>query len=417
MKKKVIHNIGTIVSGDFDRGIVSGDTIVIEEGKIMYVGPDEQAEYAPDDLIIDANQCVACPGLIDPHVHVGYDDYAPMQRMVGFMEETLLTGTTTLISEGEQSPGLPRFYENDPQGVKAQAILAKKVYNNYRPGGYLKVHGGALVLSDGLTRQDFADMHKEGVWLVGEIGGGGLASPLNKVLKMLEWAREFNMFFSVHYGPALIPGATEGTTDIIKQLKPDKVAHVNGGTTAASWADTRALIEETDFPLELVPYGNPKSMFKIIELLKERGELRRILFGSDTPTGQGIMPCAMHRAIVGTSSLHEIPAEKAIAMASGNTADLYRLNTGKLEVGKEADIVLIAAPTGSVGKDALAAIEAGDLFGPTLIIVDGNIVGFRGRDTRPTRRHIIIAGESMEIKNINDYLFNPPIYKGPLFRQ
>jgi len=157
MKKKVIRNIGTIVSGDFDRGIISGDTIMIEGGKIVYLSSEKEAQYTPDDLIIDANQCVACPGLIDPHVHIGYDDYALMQRMVGFMEETLLTGTTTLISEGEQSPGLPRFYENDSQGVKAQAILAKKVYDNYRPGGYLKVHGGALVLSDGLTRQDFAD--------------------------------------------------------------------------------------------------------------------------------------------------------------------------------------------------------------------------------------------------------------------
>lgn len=70
---------------------------------------------------------------------------------------------------------------------------------------------------------------------------------------------------------------------------------------------------------------------------------------------------------------------------------------------------MISAPTGSVGKNALSTIEAGDLFGPTMTMLDGNIMGFCGRDTRPTRRNIIIDGESMEIRNINDYLFNPPI--------
>lgn len=50
----------------------------------------------------------------------------------------------------------------------------------------MKVHGGALVLVHGLTEQDFKEMHDAGVWLIAEIGGGGLSDPA-EVEPMLEW--------------------------------------------------------------------------------------------------------------------------------------------------------------------------------------------------------------------------------------
>ena len=37
MKKLVIKNIGTIVSGDLQKGVLEGDTVVAEEGKITFV--------------------------------------------------------------------------------------------------------------------------------------------------------------------------------------------------------------------------------------------------------------------------------------------------------------------------------------------------------------------------------------------
>ena len=79
------------------------------------------------------------------------------------------------------------------------------------------------------------------------------------------------------------------------------------------------------------------------------------------------------------AALNDIPAWKCIAMATGNTADLYKLNTGKIEVGREADLQVIDNPPGSVGTDALKAIENGDPFGNSMVIVDGRIIAFRGK--------------------------------------
>ena len=108
------------------------------------------------------------------------------------------------------------------------------------------------------------------------------------------------------------------------------------------------------------------------------------------------------------SSLNGIPAWQAIAMGTGNTADLYKLNTGKIEVGREADICIIDNPPSSVGKDALEAIEGGDPFGASLTIVDGEIAGFRGKDSRPTSRYCLINGKEARLETITEHLFFPP---------
>ena len=54
-------------------------------------------------------------------------------------EGSLHGDVTTIISQGEHVfPGKP----TDAPGVKALAILARKVYSTYRPGD-VKAHGGA----------------------------------------------------------------------------------------------------------------------------------------------------------------------------------------------------------------------------------------------------------------------------------
>ena len=50
-------------------------------------------------------------------------------------------------------------------------------------------------------------------------------------------------------------------------------------------------------------------------------------------------------------------------MATGNTARVHKLPRGIIAEGLEADLVIMDAPMGSVGEDALSAIEAGDVPG------------------------------------------------------
>lgn len=402
----VIKNIGTIVSGDFYKGIIKdADTIVCRKGLISEVGKEADCHFSDIDLVVDANGQVVIPGLIDSHLHNTLDDYAPQRGAVGCYSDALLYGTTTMISEGEQGPGYPRFYD-DPIGVKATAIMAARVFSKFRPGGALKMRGGAVVLVHGLTENDFKEMSEAGVWLIAEIGGGGLARP-EDVIPMVEWARKYGFFVSCHLAPPSIPGSSWVTSDDILKIKPDKIAHFNGGSTGVSYDHIDRLIKESSAGLELVVNGNMKNFNKILQQLKGRRELNRVNFGSDAPTGQSALQAAINLAIVKASSLNDISAEQAIAMGTGNTADLYHLNTGKIEVGREADICVIDNPPSSVGKNALEAIEAGDPFGASLVIVDGEIAGFRGHDSRPTEHYCLINGKEARFETITEHLFFP----------
>ena len=53
---------------------------------------------------------------------------------------------------------------------------------------------------------------------------------------------------------------------------------------------------------------------------------------------------------------------------------------------KDADLVIMEAPMGSVGEDALAAIEAGDVPAVAMVLVDGEIVVAKSRNTPPPVR-------------------------------
>lgn len=406
MNDLVLKNIDKIITGDINHPIAKGNTVVVRDGKIAAFGDYNEVDRSGIELVIDVDGQMVCPGFIDCHIHNTLDDYAPQRGAVGTYSDALYYGTTSMFSEGEQGPGWPRFYD-DPVGCKAAAILSHKVFERFRPGGALKFHGGALVLVHGLTEQDFKDMADAGVWIIAEIGGGGLSDP-KEVAPMLEWAKEFNFFYSVHLAPPSIPGSSWVTSKEILKLHPNKVAHTNGGSTGVSFDHIERLMDESDIPLELVVNGNFVNFNKMMKHMSKKGELNRLVFGSDAPTGQASLPGAINRAIVKASSLNDVPAELCIAMATGNAADLYRQNTGKIEVGREADLQVIDCPPGSCGTDALKAIENGDPFGNSLTIVDGRVIAFRGHDSRPTARCCLIDGKRFFAEGITEHLFFPP---------
>jgi enamidase len=149
-------------------------------------------------------------------------------------------------------------------------------------------------------------------------------------------------------------------------------------------------MDETDFALEIVQCGNPKMTDRVIRRAREKNLLSRIIFGNDAPSGTGIIPLGILRNICQVSSVSGIAPETAICMASGNTAGVYGLNTGVIAVGKEADFVIMDAPIGSIGGDALGAISAGDIPGISAVIINAKLAVRTSRNTPPAKRQIIV---------------------------
>jgi enamidase len=384
MSVLAIRNIGILVTGDIDNPISDADTIIVENGKIKKMGGETLLKEFNCGTVIDANGTTVAPGLIDSHCHPVLGDYTPRQKTVGFIDSSLHGGVTTMISAGEaHTPGRPK----DPAGAKALAILAHKCSKNARPGG-VKLHGGALILEKGLTEKDFEELAQEGVWLVGEIGLGSVKDPA-EAAPMVKWAKKNGMKVMMHTGGTSIPGSSTITAEDVITTDPDVVSHLNGGPTAVPVEEVEKLIDKTNMALELVHCGNPKVLKYAAELLNDRDQLNRIIIGNDSPSGTGIIPLGILRTISLISSIAGIPAEKALCMATGNTAKVYGLNVGIIEEGREADFVIMDAPMGSVGEDCLKAIEAGDLPGISIVIIDGQIMFEKSRNTPPPKRKAV----------------------------
>jgi enamidase len=381
MSKVILKNIGTVVSGDIADPILPGDAILIEDGKIKQVGLEGDLDAADAKTIIDCDGATVTPGLFDSHCHTVLGDYTPRQKQTGFLESEVHGGVTTFISAGEvHLPGRPK----DPAGTKALAILAAKSFANFRPGGG-KVVGGSVILEKGLVKSDFEELAREGVRTVGEIGLGTIKNP-EDAAPMVQWAKEFGMTVMMHAGGTSIPGSSTVTAEMVIQANPDIVSHINGGPTAVAIAEVQRLVTETDLALEIVHCGNPKVAVEAANLCIEKNALDRIIIGNDAPSGTGVIPLGVLRVICHLASLTAIKSEEAICMATGNTARVHKLPRGVISEGKEADLVIMDTPMGSVGADALAAIKAGDVPAVAMVLVDGEIVVAKSRNTPPPVR-------------------------------
>jgi enamidase len=378
MAKVLLKNIGTLVSGDIENPILKADAIWIEEGLIKQVGFLKNMDEKAADTVIDCAGTTVTPGLFDSHVHPVLGDFTPRQKQIDFFESEVHGGVTTSISAGEvHLPGRPK----DPAGTKALAILSAKSFAGFRPGG-MKVLGGALILEKGLVEKDFEECAKEGVRLVGEIGLGSVKSP-EDAAPMVKWAKKHGMVVMMHTGGTSIPGSTTVGLKQVLGADPDIVCHINGGPTACSIEEAEKLISQTNMAIEFVHCGNMKTAVEIGALLVKHHALHRGIIGNDAPSGTGVVPLGVLRVLSLLAGMTPIRPEQALCMATGNTARLHKLNRGILAAGKEADIVIMDTPMGSVGKDALAALAAGDVPAVSMVLVDGKIVVNVSRNTPP----------------------------------
>jgi enamidase len=382
--KVAVFNIAKILSGAIGAPVASGDTIVMQDGKIISVGSGGDAVDC--DVAIDAAGMMVMPGLIDSHVHITFGDYTPRQKTVGFLESYVHGGVTSSISASEvHVPGRPR----DPAGVKALAIAARKCFETYRPGG-MRVHAGSVILEPGLTDADFAEMQGQGIWLA-KAGFGNFATPY-EYAPYVAMARKHGMVSMVHTGGSSIPGSTGIWADHLIKIQPDVSYHVNGGPIAMPDADFTRLVNETKVAMQVCTAGNLRTTLLVAKLLAECGQSERLLIATDTPTGSGIMPLGMLYTMSHLASLAGVAPEIAIAMATGNNARVYRLNSGVIAPGRDADIVLVDACLGGSQDDALSALKNGDIMGVGAVITGGvpRFVG-RSRNTPETTRRAKVA--------------------------
>ncbi|MFC4466822.1 amidohydrolase family protein [Streptomyces xiangluensis] len=373
-----VTGIGCVLSGRFEEPVLSGaDTVVSRDGKISAVGRHDQLAREIDaaDVVVDANGATLAPGLIDSHCHVVLGDYTPRQKTVDFLASYVHGGITSVVSPGEiHAQGRP----HSAVGVKALAIAAKTCFDNFHPGG-MTVHAGAVVLEPALRDADFAELQAAGVRLA-KFGFGLYEDPADGY-DQVRGAQAHGITVMCHSGGASIPGSKPITPDHLLHLAPDVCGHINGGPTSLGADGVDRIIEETSMALQLVQAGNLTSALRILRKAHEEGHFGRVVIGSDTPTGTGVMPLGVIKTVAELSSFSGIDPAMIWAAATGNNARVWDLPAGVIEVGAAADLVVMDAPWGSTRDDALGALEIGDIPGITAVITGGHLRNLTSRNT------------------------------------
>lgn len=376
----LIKNLRGAVTGRLGEPALDIETIRIENQKIVEIGGS--ADTAAD-VVIDAQGAVALPGLIDTHTHFSIGDFTPKQNSVGFIESYMHGGVTSMMSAGEvHFPGRPM----DRDGVKALAVTAQRSFTNYRPGG-VRIHAGSLMTGPYMEKEDYAELASQGVWLM-KVGFGGFRVPQDAV-PHVRWAQEAGFLVMSHSGGASsVPGVAPITVDDLLAMDPDIAGHINGGTTSLPEDHVEKLITESKIAIQLVQAGNLAASLNIQKMAAENDALHRVILGSDTPSGTGVMPLAIIKTICELSSIGGMEPTDVISFATANAARVLRREEGVLAVNRPADLVLVQEPVGGSQNHPLKAIRRGDIPGIAAVVINGQIRALRSRNSPAPAREV-----------------------------
>ncbi|MEW6673031.1 MAG: amidohydrolase family protein [Thermodesulfobacteriota bacterium] len=379
MASVLIHHIGTLVTGDIENPLSPADSIYIEDGLFWEIGTDRTSA----DTVINAQNNMVVPGLIDSHVHLSFGDFTPVQNATSWISNYLHGGTTRMVSAGElHLPGLP-IDEPDPAVFRSLAIVTRACYDRYRPGG-VKVEAGTLLLVPGLTESDFRAVAAAGSKLVKFIFYPYGDNP-EEIADYVHWAHQNKLKVKIHAGGVSRSGVSRAAdADVILEIRPDIVGHITGGPIPLTMDDMKRVVKETSAFLEIVYNGNYTYTTKLLQMASERGELGRIILGTDTPSGAGVTPRGMLRILAVAASTDGVKPEEAVCMATGGPALAHDLDSGFIQVGKPADLLILGRIQGSPGKTPLAALQDGNLLGISMALIDGRImIRSRSQQTPP----------------------------------
>ena len=371
MAKVLVENVGSLVTGSVGAAPVRATSLVLEDGVVASIGGD----VAAPDLVIDAHGLDVIPGLVDGHVHPTFGEYTPAQDAIGWLRNYLHGGTTTMVSAGElHVPGLA-FDDLDARLVKSLAFTSKATTGRYRPSG-VKLYAGTVLLVAGMTESDFDEMAEAGVTHLKYIFYDWDRAEEDERERYRAWAHERGMVIKIHSGGVSRSGSSRvAGHEIVTSVRPDVVAHISGGPIPMPDDELIGVIDDLpDAAIEICSSMNYRATKVATEHMMAIDAMDRLVLGTDTPGGTGVIPRGMLRNICFLASICDVDPVTAIAAATGNVARAHQVPGGVIAVGEPADLLLLGPIRGSRATDSLEAFALGDVPGLSAVVVDGQPV-------------------------------------------
>lgn len=386
MALHIVNCEGVVVEGADGSFTLSDATeVAIRDGVASYIGDARASVDLADATRLDANGLVAVPALIDGHVHPTVGGVSVVPPAPDWIDTYLGAGVTQCVSAGELT--MPGFRQAtlDPEFVTALATTAAKLFAGYPSP--MRVHAGTLLAVPGLTRRQLAEVQAAGGRCLKFIYYPFDGEWEEEAGRYVTWAHELGLVVKMHAGGTSFQGhSVAATAEIVRRLRPDVLAHVNGGPIPMNDADVMSLLDETDAAMEVILGGNLRLLGRIASRLTERGELRRLVVGTDTPGGNGLMPRGVMQVAAAICSLGGVDAWSAWRSASAGVADAHGIRGGRIAERVPADILLVGPVSGSACGSVAEALESGEVVGVGAVIREGRVVQLPGAYLPPPAR-------------------------------
>ena len=376
-------------------GIVPNGILVVQDGKIVAVGPSSEVTVPDGAVVRDVSGKVILPGLVDTHSHLGV---YPHPRVPANADGNETTGPVQSVMRA-----LDAIYPSDPGIRMAQAGGITTV--NIMPGSGNAVGGQtAYVKLHGRTIEDML-IHKDGIQ-----GGMKMANGENPkrayasrkqapATRMAVAALQRQLFIRAQNHQKKWDAYAEKKEEDETAKPPDPnialdpVIEILQGKRTVHFHTHRAddimtairLAEEFQFPLVLqhvsegykvadeiarrnipcsvivldAPGGKPEAVEMALRnaaVLEKAGV--KVAFHTDDPITDSRFFLRM-AALAVRAGMSEAAALRALTIHAAEMLDLQD-RIGSLEAGKDADLVVLSGPPFSVYSHVLATYIEGE---------------------------------------------------------
>ncbi|MFT5145038.1 MAG: imidazolonepropionase-like amidohydrolase [Rhodothermales bacterium] len=366
--------------------IVDNQSILVEDGKITAVGASVRAPAGAE--VIDLSDSYVMPGLIDSHTHLALMemDGSDIDDHGSYYYASLIEDTPMRVAQGTMmvramlEAGFVWVRDTGNNGLYGDVTLRRAIQGGWIPGPNMVTAGRMIAPFGGQFQMNpekpalgepeyfYADSHEEIIRAVREnvhygatfikliIDNQPYYYSVEDVQVAVKEAHAMGVKVMAHAGtPEGIQIAVDGGVDSIEH---------GWAPTEESWAEMvkrGTYLVGTDFPASRLGEARYQANIKRNQRAYELGV--NMAFGSDMVYyEEGKTRGEQTISFLDSYIDAGLPNAHILRMATMNGADLLGANSGRTEVGYNADIIAMA-------ENPLADIHA--LYGVAFVMKDG----------------------------------------------
>lgn len=358
----------------FTREFISGQSIWIKEGRIAYVGPDQNLSKDSKTTIIDVEGMVLLPGLIEGHTHV--TNRAGIEE---FVKHVIPSGVTTVVAETMEVGAIA--------GKEGIEYLVKGLEDQPIRFYYTASPACGLTPSDEVnapTNEELLPLLKDPNCLgVGEIYWGNIfleGRQGERVRELVSMALELGKS---------VEGHSAGATG--KKLQAYRCFGVSSCHEPIS---EKEVIERLrlGYWVMIREGAIRKELVGVKGVFDKKLDFRRLILATDGMDPEGFIEEGYLDASVKSALKIGVPPDLVYQMVTINVAEHFHLDhlIGSLSPGKMADILIIPSP---------------NEFSPRLVMCAGKII-FKDGKLRVEPKKVHFPDDMFNMIKVQGYTFS-----------